>query len=59
MSGRRWLCLALSAAAILLVGQVAYAAALEVLHHSATIEPDIAAKSVKGTVRPCLKSQVS
>jgi len=47
------LCLALIVAAILLGGQVAhgYSGALDVLHYSATLEPDIAGKSVKGTVR--------
>jgi aminopeptidase N len=51
MSKRRWLCLALSVAAILPAGEVAFAMRLDVLHYAATIEPDIAAKSVKGTVR--------
>jgi len=52
MTKKRWLCLALSVAAILM-SQAAYvnAAALDVLHYDATLEPDIAAKSVKGTVR--------
>ena len=50
MSEKRWLCLALSVAAILIAGRAAQAAALDVLHYSATLEPDIAGKSVKGTV---------
>ena len=52
MTKKRWLCLALSVAAILM-SQAAYvnAAGLDVLHYDATLEPDIAAKSVKGTVR--------
>src|SRR5215813_2228654 len=49
MSEKRWLCLALSVVAILIFGQVARA--LDVLHYTATLEPDIAAKSIKGTVR--------
>lgn len=48
MSEKRWLCLALSVVAILIFGDVARA--LDVLHYSATLEPDIASKSVKGTV---------
>jgi aminopeptidase N len=48
MSEKRWLCLALSAVAILIFAQVA--SALDVLHYTATLEPDIVAKSVKGTV---------
>jgi len=49
MSEKRWLCLAPSVVAILMSVQVARA--LDVLHYAATLEPDIAAKSVKGTVR--------
>jgi aminopeptidase N len=49
MSEKRWLCLALSVVVILISSQVA--GAMDVLHYSATLEPDIAAKSVKGTVR--------
>src|SRR5215510_11370591 len=48
MSEKRWLCLALSVAVILISSHVA--AALEVLHYTATLEPDIAGKSVKGMV---------
>src|SRR5215212_4117689 len=51
MSEKSWLCLALIILGILISGRVAHAAALDVLHYSATLEPDIAAKSVKGTVR--------
>jgi aminopeptidase N len=51
MTGKRWLRLALSVAAILLASQAAQAAVLDVMHYDATLEPDIAAKSVKGTVR--------
>lgn len=49
MSEKRWLCLALSVVAILISGQVARG--LDVLHYSATLEPDIAGKSVKGSVQ--------
>src|ERR1044072_6262458 len=49
MSEKRWLCLAPGVVAILMSVQVARA--LDVLHYAATLEPDIAAKSVKGTVR--------
>ena len=49
MSEKRWLCLALSVAVILISSQVA--GAMDVLHYAATLEPDIAGKSVKGTVR--------
>src|SRR6185503_18671674 len=49
MSEKRWLCLVLSVVAILISSQVA--CALDVLHYAATLEPDIAGKSVKGTVR--------
>jgi len=49
MSEKRWLCLVLSFVAILIYGQVARA--LDVLHYTATLEPDIAGKSLKGTVR--------
>ena len=35
---------------MLLASQAAQAAGLDVLHYTATLEPDIAAKSVKGTV---------
>src|ERR1044071_6801150 len=51
MSEKNWLCLALLVFGILISGRVAHAAALDVLHYSATLEPDIAGKSVKGTVR--------
>jgi len=49
MSEKKWLCLALSVVAILISSQAARA--LDVLHYTATLEPDIAGKSVKGTVR--------
>ena len=49
MSEKRWLCLALSIVAILISSHAV--AALDVLHYSATLEPDIFAKSVKGTVQ--------
>ena len=49
MSEKRWLCLALIVTAFLLFSHVAKA--LDVLHYDATIEPDIGARSVKGTVR--------
>jgi len=57
MSEKSSLCLALIIVAILISGRVAsgstpaHAGALDVLHYSATLEPDIAGKSVKGTVR--------
>src|SRR5215212_1118440 len=51
MSEKSWLCLALIILGILISGRVAHAAALDVLHYSATVEADIAGKSVKGTVR--------
>jgi aminopeptidase N len=53
MSEKRWLCLALLVAAFLLFTQAtrAHAGTLDVLHYDATLEPDIGAKSVKGTVR--------
>jgi aminopeptidase N len=53
MSETRGLWLALSVVAVLLFFNVAgvHAAALDVLHYGATVEPDIAGKSVKGTVR--------
>jgi aminopeptidase N len=50
MSEKRLVCLALIVAGILISHRVANAASLDVLHYSATIEPDIAGKSVKGTV---------
>lgn len=49
MSEKRWLCLALIVTAFLLFSHVAKA--LDVLHYDATVEPDIGARSVKGTVR--------
>jgi aminopeptidase N len=49
MSEKSCLCLALSVVAILLTSQVAHG--MDVVHYAATLEPDIAAKSVKGTVR--------
>ena len=51
MSETRWLCLALTVIAILSSAAAANGATtLDVRHYSATIEPDIAGKSVKGTV---------
>ena len=49
MTEKRWLCLALSVVAILISSHVAHA--MDVVHYDATLEPDIAGKSVKGTVR--------
>jgi aminopeptidase N len=49
MPEKRWVCRALSVVVILISSQ--FAGALDVLHYSATVEPDIANKSVKGTVR--------
>src|ERR1043165_7032233 len=51
MSAKKWLSLVLSVTAILLADQAAQAAGLDVLHYDATLEPDIAAKSVRGTLR--------
>src|SRR5215213_11072277 len=51
MSEKSWLCLALLILGILISGRAAHAASIDVIHYSATLEPDIAAKSVKGTVR--------
>jgi aminopeptidase N len=52
MSEKKWLCLAVVAVAILLSGVAAHGSTqMDVLHYAATLEPDIAAKSVKGTVR--------
>lgn len=51
MTKKKWLGLALGVAVILLASQAAQAAALDVLHYDVTLEPDIATKSVKGTVR--------
>mgnify|MGYP003288484579 CR=1 FL=1 len=47
MSKNQWLCLAV----ILIASRITCAGAQDVLHYSATLEPDIAAKSVKGSVR--------
>ena len=44
-------CLVLIVFGILACGQAAHASTLDVLHYAATLEPDIAAKSVKGTVQ--------
>ena len=49
MAEKRWLGIALGVLAILVYGQVAKA--LDVLHYAVTLEPEIAGKSVKGTVR--------
>ncbi|HKR59971.1 MAG TPA: M1 family metallopeptidase [Pyrinomonadaceae bacterium] len=57
MSEKRWLSLVMIAVGILISSRGAHGltpiseGALDVLHYSATLEPDIAAKSVKGTVR--------
>jgi len=53
MSEKKWLCLTLSVVAVLLLCNIAdgHAVALDVLHYAATVEPDIAGKSVKGMVR--------
>jgi aminopeptidase N len=57
MPEKRWLCLAMIVVGILISRPVVHgstslpAGALDVLHYSATLEPDIADKSVKGTVR--------
>ena len=51
MAEKRWLCLALIVVGMLIAGQVAHGSTLDVFHYSATLEPDIAGKSVKGTVR--------
>ena len=48
MAEKRWLCLALIVVAILITSQAAHG--MDVLHYAATLEPDIAGKSVKGTV---------
>jgi len=50
MAGKRWFCLALMVGVTFVFVHVAQASALDVLHYSATLEPDIAQKSVKGTV---------
>jgi aminopeptidase N len=49
MSKNRWLCLAVVIGILLARGSAD--AAQDVLHYAATLEPDIATKSVKGTVR--------
>src|SRR5215218_9067098 len=51
MSEKRLLCLAMMVVAMLISAHATHAAALDVLHYSSTLEPDIAGKSVKGTVR--------
>lgn len=50
MSKNRWLCLAVVVLGILISSRITHAAQ-DVLHYTATLEPDIAGKSVKGTVR--------
>jgi len=50
MAKKRWLCLAVVVLATLIAGRSTYGAQ-DVLHYTATLEPDIAAKSVKGSVR--------
>jgi aminopeptidase N len=56
MSENKWLCLALVVLAVLISGQITQAATpaiantQDVLHYSATLEPDIGGKSVKGKV---------
>jgi hypothetical protein len=42
MSKKSWLCLALIVVAVLISARVTYAGALDVLHYSATLEPDLA-----------------
>ena len=49
-TGFSQLSMLLSFVAILLAMQPTHAEGLDVLHYTATLEPDIAAKSVKGTV---------
>lgn len=55
MSKNRWLCLAMIVVGVLISRQIIYAAppagAQDVIHYAATLEPDIAGKSIKGTVR--------
>ena len=52
MAQKRWICLGAVVLWMLISHCVAHAAtSLDVLDYSATLEPDIAAKSVKGTVR--------
>ena len=52
MSQKRWICLGAVVLWMLVSHCVAHAAtSLDVLDYNATLEPDIAAKSVKGTVR--------
>jgi aminopeptidase N len=52
MSERKWVCLALVVVAILISGVAARAATqMDVVQYAATLEPDISAKSIKGTVR--------
>src|ERR1043165_5446846 len=50
MTNNRWLCLVGVVIAILIAGRSTHGAQ-DVLHYTATLEPDIAAKSVKGSVR--------
>ncbi|HEX6649501.1 MAG TPA: M1 family metallopeptidase [Pyrinomonadaceae bacterium] len=52
MAQKRWTCPGVVVLGILLAHSVVHAAtSLDVLDYNATLEPDIAAKSVKGTVR--------
>ena len=55
MSKNRWLCLAMIVVGVLISRQITYATppagTQDVIHYTATLEPDIAGKSVKGTVR--------
>ena len=50
MSKNRWLCLAVVVLGLLISSRSTHAAQ-DVLHYAATLEPDIAGKSVKGSVR--------
>lgn len=51
MSKKIWLCLAAVGLATLISNVAHGSTRVDVLHYSATLEPDIVAKSVKGTVR--------
>ncbi|HKU77003.1 MAG TPA: M1 family metallopeptidase [Pyrinomonadaceae bacterium] len=50
MAKNRWLCLAVVVLGILIASRSTHAAQ-DVLHYAATLEPEIAGKSVKGSVR--------
>jgi len=52
MSKQRCLCLLITMIGVLIVRTVAHGStSMDVLHYSVSLEPDIAAKSVKGSVR--------